>query len=161
MQKCPSVQPRQQVFWVVLDADRIGGEVDLSAWMTFYARTQKLRWRSMSTSGQGGPMKPTLDDWYEIARLVRRAAHAVDEADALLTMFDKGRLSLAVFASGSPPCTTLKIASRCCGGSVRSSSRINACCCAFGNSRRQASGTGVSNLKGWWAVLESNQRPMD
>lgn len=37
----------------------------------------------------------TLDDWYEIARLVRRAPHAVDEADALLTMFDKGRLSLA------------------------------------------------------------------
>ena len=41
------------------------------------------------------PMKPTLDDWYEIARPVRRAPHAVDEGDALLTMFDKGRLSLA------------------------------------------------------------------
>jgi hypothetical protein len=36
----------------------------------------------------------TVADWLEIARLIRRAHYAVDEADELPTLYDNGRLSL-------------------------------------------------------------------
>jgi hypothetical protein len=48
----------------------------------------------MTASTHGGDALPTFPDWLEISQLIRRAPHALDEVEELLTLYDSGRLSL-------------------------------------------------------------------